>query len=742
MSDMHGGGDEKEKEKEKETSASDAEREEERIREYLLEDDEAQRIREFLLASDRQPAPTETQNYFVKKRTFTIFCEGTGGHREGRCLELVTELAAAYWSRDAESEWGRGTESYQLDGVPVTIEREGTHADGRPKGPTTNHELYLRKYIKSFLILDGVGLTDMAEYAPDLWLPGAQRGRIDPSGSLAAGDDPAYGKWNPKVELGLLGEGNPDEAALKRRKAANKRTRRSALTGHPMPGDFDFGEPVLDEGAEGAERFRRKLKPNAADRTSHHKFIDPTKNAATLGRAGEILCAGTIIGEGWNDNVTYAIHVLRRLEALGKFPTVINLVGWSRGAVTCIKLANAIHRHFVMQQAHLHPPEGSVPSADTTTVQFEAAPAPAQAHLDLELNIFGVDPVPGLFGGSTGDWMNSSRRNEIFPPGITDICTIPPSVKHCIFTLAMDEQRTTFAPVDAKQIRYYQGPDRRDLKHPEHVITFLPFPGVHRTQVRLEPNDPIPDRNKPPVRHKLGAAPLVVFDLALRFLEAHGTKFAVDYRKARRGCWPGDAPLSLEMTVERYSNMKLNRHGYHQGRNRGTDERGAGGLWRAFRARRFTGRNFSKAGHKKGDKALYLNENHELTVYVRDFKYFQNEHHRAAFERAYPDLYGWLVGTPYAGMKRQQTGDDNHLVLLLRRLKQRFRDTYSTLCLLGLKEIAGGFELPVHGAALQADHGPSKSLRDAFVGDLGVMGVLSWPVVLPAIRDGLRQPVG
>ena len=40
------------------------------------------------------------------ERVFTVFAHGTGGHRSGWDLELVTEFGAAYWGREAEHDSG------------------------------------------------------------------------------------------------------------------------------------------------------------------------------------------------------------------------------------------------------------------------------------------------------------------------------------------------------------------------------------------------------------------------------------------------------------------------------------------------------------------------------------------------------------------------------------------------------------------------------------------------------------
>jgi hypothetical protein len=45
---------------------------------------------------------------------------------------------------------------------------------------------------------------------------------------------------------------------------------------------------------------------------------------------------GSVSGSGWDDNVIHAIATISELDPL---PERINMIGWSRGAVTCTKTA-------------------------------------------------------------------------------------------------------------------------------------------------------------------------------------------------------------------------------------------------------------------------------------------------------------------------------------------------------------------------------------------------------------------
>ncbi|BAY84705.1 hypothetical protein NIES267_42010 [Calothrix parasitica NIES-267] len=72
---------------------------------------------------------------------------------------------------------------------------------------------------------------------------------------------------------------------------------------------------------------------------------------------------GRALGNGWDDNVYKAVWMLTHLKFEINQPIdTVNIVGWSRGAVTCLKIANKLFELF----------------EDT-----------------LNVNIFSVDPVPG-----------------------------------------------------------------------------------------------------------------------------------------------------------------------------------------------------------------------------------------------------------------------------------------------------------------------------------------------------------
>jgi len=144
---------------------------------------------------------------------------------------------------------------------------------------------------------------------------------------------------------------------------------------------------------------------------------DTPKNGKLMGKA---------LGTGWDDNVYKAVYLVTHLQSQGQKPDVINMVGWSRGGVTCLKMANKLCEVF----------------GET-----------------IPVNIFAIDPVPG---------------------GITkitdDMRIIPANVKNYLAVLALDDMRGTFMPTDRHVLKV-----RVNTRKPARIpyVQFLPLPGTH-----------------------------------------------------------------------------------------------------------------------------------------------------------------------------------------------------------------------------------------------------------------------
>ena len=173
---------------------------------------------------------------------------------------------------------------------------------------------------------------------------------------------------------------------------------------NPMAGTFD----PYTKNKQPKKRFPF---PNKAD------FMKPK----TTG-----LASGLLMGEGWDDNVIHAMATIANLDAP---PRRVNMIGWSRGAVTCLKMAHRLQ----------------------------------EVYPTIDVNIFAVDPVAGPRNGKAHD---------------TTIIT--PNVRNYVGTLAIHENRGAYAPQDLSRV------DLNWLETGRNNVMFLPFPGAHGTQVYMK----------------------------------------------------------------------------------------------------------------------------------------------------------------------------------------------------------------------------------------------------------------
>lgn len=137
--------------------------------------------------------------------------------------------------------------------------------------------------------------------------------------------------------------------------------------------------------------------------------------------------SGNINGRGWDENIQRSVQLIQTLQFdFNKDITTVNMVGWSRGGVTCMRLANALHALFAQT---------------------------------IDVNIFAVDPVAGQSEGETRQ----------------DARVVPPNVRNYVAILAKHEGRQSFKPQDmSRMIIADQGRTR---------ATYLPMPGQHNAQV-------------------------------------------------------------------------------------------------------------------------------------------------------------------------------------------------------------------------------------------------------------------
>ena len=200
----------------------------------------------------------------------------------------------------------------------------------------------------------------------------------------------------------------------------------------------EYADYLILDGVAGKPKNKSGLNPmagsfNWADRGKSAKGSTSkelggghaTKNSG-IGRL-----QASASGEGVEDNARHAIVTIADVAERYGLPDTINLVGWSRGAVTCLVIANMLY--------------------DPTSMEG--------LFRTVKVNIFAVDPVAGQEAGHGKD--AESRR------------LLPPSVRNYLGVLATGENRETFKPQDLSRVQVVDAASTN--------LMFLPFPGKHST---------------------------------------------------------------------------------------------------------------------------------------------------------------------------------------------------------------------------------------------------------------------
>jgi hypothetical protein len=199
----------------------------------------------------------------------------------------------------------------------------------------------------------------------------------------------------------------------------------SGPRGRLMPGKFDpfTKERTAKRKSPAWSRTPFKTIEQWGTGEQGPQFYTPTAH-----RVVRHLAEGAVSGAGWDDNIRHAIAVLADLEEREHIDR-INMAGWSRGAVTCLRMANWI-KEFL--------------------------------NYGTEINIFAVDPVAGLDAGDK----------------LADTYSVPENVKRYVGILAIDEARGDFPEIGLEKVR---------VASPEGTsVLFLPFPGVHDHIVKTD----------------------------------------------------------------------------------------------------------------------------------------------------------------------------------------------------------------------------------------------------------------
>jgi hypothetical protein len=167
-----------------------------------------------------------------------------------------------------------------------------------------------------------------------------------------------------------------------------------------------------------------------------------------------------IVGYGVEDN---ARHAIVALADLARLPDTVNIIGWSRGAVTALVIANMLY------------------DPSSTEGLFR----------QVKVNIFAIDPVAG---GDAGTKNGAESRR-----------LITANVKNYLSVLNTGENRKTFSPQDLSRL-IIADPGSSN-------VVLLPFPGKHSSCAQN--NDP----NAKEVSD-------IAWSLGITFLEHFGTNFS------------------------------------------------------------------------------------------------------------------------------------------------------------------------------------------------------------------------
>lgn len=258
---------------------------------------------------------------------------------------------------------------------------------------------------------------------------------------------------------------------------------------HAHPGKYN---PMIGGKKDTAQQNPLLQRPKPL--TSSKREVRSFQDSFMGNTAKPFQTSGRISGSGWDDNVLKAVWLL---TAFGdELPKTVNILGWSRGAVTCLKMANKLNEVFPQ----------------------------------IEVNIFAVDPVPG--------------GKDVLGMG-PDTYTITPNIASYVAILAMHDHRQNFVATEIENLVIQPRNRPRPgglppLPHPD--IIFLPLPGNHSDVVcEKEPGEQYPATAY--------SKKLAQF-MAWKFLSANGTRFRQDMNMAQN--------YSAQKCCEMYENLAQN----------------------------------------------------------------------------------------------------------------------------------------------------------------------------------------
>ena len=190
-----------------------------------------------------------------------------------------------------------------------------------------------------------------------------------------------------------------------------------------------FQGKIINEGV-GSIGDPHKIANEFSRTAQGEYFVKPVQDGTSWGATRGLKGA---TGDGVHVNVDNTVELIRALNLAGNKPDQINMIGWSRGAVTCVRIAYQLYQS---QDANIR---------------------------NIPVHIFAVDPVAG-----------AGHSSEV------DATNLTPNVRNYFATLAMGETRRFFKPIAG---------NRLVVQNPSVTKTWvLPMPGHHSDTAKNDNN--------------------------------------------------------------------------------------------------------------------------------------------------------------------------------------------------------------------------------------------------------------
>lgn len=253
-------------------------------------------------------------------------------------------------------------------------------------------------------------------------------------------------------------------------------------------------------------------------RTINTSFYDACQGDKLL-LQGPSRLGGAYDPQTIRENVTLAAKQFKEWLATQPRPTNgepynLNLSGFSRGSITCLKIANEIQR--MVLAGELSDQNGPL----------------TLNHIAVNLSI--DDPVSGIT-----DKSDPTTR------------TIPRIVKHCAIPLQRDDRRRFFMPQDLSRLLIED--------HASTQLTMLPFYGEHTYSTYASSEETLD-------------GPMINWNLKYRFMQSHGSNFSgippivklAGTSISEEACRNASRVLTDNELLESFARTMQNRNSYAQ----------------------------------------------------------------------------------------------------------------------------------------------------------------------------------